>query len=123
MTGLNTQSLTRMRDQITNFLPDTCTLYAVEQVSDGAGGTTDTWTPVEGGTVNCRLDPLLFRDMPQDIFGREAIAAQFTLTVPYDAPIAAHQRVELNGDTYEVQSLADDHSWRVARRAYVSRLD
>lgn len=123
MTGLNTQSLTRMRDQITHFLPDTCTLYEVQRVSDGAGGTTDTWSPVEGGTVGCRLDPVLFREMPHDIAGREAIAGNFILTVPYDAPIAPHQQVQINSDTYEVQALADDHSWRVVRRAYLSRLD
>lgn len=123
MTGLNAKRLKQMRDQLLQLLPDTATLYEAQRVMDGAGGFSTTWVPVAGGTVPCRLDPLYYREQLSDAAGQAVLEANFVLTMPHDAPIAAHQRVEINGALYHVLTMADVHSWRVARRAYLIRYD
>lgn len=114
--------LARMRAQIP--LPDTAVISAMTAVSDGAGGWTETWATVTGGTVACRLDPI--RSSSSGIVtvpGREGLIVQYQLTTEYDAPLAVNRRVTIGGDTYEVVQLADDHSWNVSRRALLSRID
>jgi hypothetical protein len=39
------------------------------------------------------------------------------LTVPYDANIAQGDKVTVGGRTYDVRTVADDHSLRAVRRA------
>lgn len=121
MTGLSDVTLSRMREQFAGMLPDTCVLLAPQRVYDGAGGVETTYTPL--ATVACRLDPLYYRVSQSEIGDMEITTSHFLLTVPFDAPLAAEQRVELSGGIYRVLTLADTHSWRVARRAYVLRYD
>jgi hypothetical protein len=124
MTGLNESTLARMRTQFAGLLPDVCTLLEPQRVADGAGGVTTTYVPVAGGVdIPCRLDPLFYRVSQTEVGGMEVTTAHFLLTVAHDAPLEAEQRVVFSGATYRVLTLADMHSWRVARRAYVLRYD
>jgi hypothetical protein len=123
MTGLNATMLAKMRTQFVNFLPDTCTIERATRTPDGAGGWSETWTLVSGGTVKCRLDPLYTRDQVETVGAKEGFVSEYLLTVPYDAPLESSYRVVLNGDTYQVRMLLADHSWRVARRAYIARVE
>lgn len=123
MTGLNESTLAQMRSQFAQLLPDTCVLLAPQRVADDAGGFTTTYVPVAGGAVPCRLDPLFYRMSATELGGMEVTTAHFLLTVPHDAPLEADQRVEISGALYRVLTLADMHSWRLARRAYVLRYD
>lgn len=123
MTGLSEQALNRMRTQFAQFLPDSATIQAMSYLPDGAGGWTEVWQTVVGGTVACRLDAL-FRHNPVDtIATHESVVSEYLLTVPFDAPLDVHQRVIINGETYQVRTLLTDHSWRVAKRAYVAKID
>lgn len=114
--------LARMRAQVP--LPDTGVIQAMTATPDNAGGWTETWAAVTGGTVLCRLDPITSRsDAVQTAQAREGLQVDWQATFPYDAPLAVNRRVIINGDTYEVTQLSDDHSWRVSRRALVARID
>ncbi len=122
MTGLSQAALTRMRTQFTQFLPDTVTLQEMTIVPDGAGGWTETWQTVSGGVIACRLD-VRYRHYPIDTVADHPISVtEYLLTVPFDAPLEAHQRALINGETYQVRTLFSDHSWRVAKRAYVTHM-
>lgn len=123
MTGLNSDALNRMRAQFQQLLPDTCTIEQLTPVSDGAGGWSESWQAVPGGTVACRLDPLLSREQLEVAAGQPHEISEYLLTVPFDAPLAPAHRVVVNGQAYQVRHLMADHSWRVARRAYVTRLE
>lgn len=123
MTGLSTEALTRMREQFEQFLPDICLIQRLTTVSDGAGGWTELWVLESGGAVKCRLDPVYSREQIEAVANRESTVTEYIITVPYDAPLAPSRRVVVNNVNYQVRSLLTDHSWRVARRAYVSRVD
>lgn len=121
MTGLSETALTRMRTQFAQFLPDTATLQAKTITSDGAGGWTETWQTVSGGVVACRLD-VRYRHHPLETVAEQPITiTEYMLTVPFDAPLEAHQRAVINGEVYQVRTLLTDHSWRVAKRAYITQ--
>lgn len=123
MTGLSQEALNRMRTQFAQFLPDSADIQAMTYVPDGAGGWSEVWQTVVGGSVACRLDALFQNNPVETIAAHEATVSEYLLTVPYDAPLDVHQRVIINGEIYQVRTLLTDHSWRVAKRAYVAKID
>lgn len=115
--------LSAMRAQVLARLPDTAIIQALSKVSDGAGAFTETWGAVSGGTVLCRVDPLGTNTTEARVVAnREALEVSYRLTVPYDAPIEQNNRVVVDGRTYEVVSLAIDHSWNVSKRAIITEI-
>lgn len=115
--------LATMRAQVNARLFDTAVIHAVGKVSDGAGAFTETWSAVVGGTVLCRVDPLGQNATGSRVVAsREALEVSYRLTLPYDAPIAQNNRVVVNGKTYEVVSLAVDHSMNVSKRAIITEI-
>jgi hypothetical protein len=119
--GISSRMLTRMRSQVGELLPDTCVIYA-------PGGSINSFGELEAaltnaGTVACRLDPLKSRSGADEAAAQEVMVAEYVLTLPYNAPVGIDYRFVIGGDTYEVTTMADDHSWRVSRKLYVSRTD
>lgn len=94
-------------------LPDIAVLSTLTQVSDGEGGTTDTWTT--SGTVMCRLDNLSGSRKP--VAASVQAFNSWILTVPYDTEIDTLTRVFVNEYTFTVLAVSDVGSWRVVRRA------
>lgn len=123
--SLTTSQLTQMRTQLSTRLPDSAIIQAPTYPGDSAGGPgTANYTAVGGGTVACRLDPVdSVAEHIQILSARENLKVVYRLVVPYDAPLAKDCRVLINGDTFEILALADQHSWRVCRRALVGRLE
>jgi head-tail adaptor len=116
---LTDAELDSLRDDIEALtMPDTAVItratYGTVE-SYGYGGTV-TWSAV--GTASARVDPVR-RDnsRDEDIAGREAGVDYRQLTVPYDANIAQGDKVTVGGRTYDVRTVADDHSLRAVRRA------
>lgn len=116
---INDFTLSKLRDQMPTVLPDLAELYDPQHVADGEGGASTTWALA--GTVRCRLDPIFYHTDLDAEFGQPTTQLNFLLTVPYDAPIRPHQLVVINGREYRIVTLADDHSWRVAKRAHLTR--
>lgn len=120
MSYLTDADLAIMRADVAQMLPDSCVLQAASRASDGAGGWTETWAGVTGGTVACRVDPLSARAANEIEIGRETITELLRLTVPYDAPLDEAERVEIGGAAWEIVSRDAKHSWRVSRRAVIA---
>lgn len=72
--------------------------------------------------IPCRLD-ISKHYRSEESFGQEAIVNDFELHVPYDAPIFADHKIELNGDIYEVRKLLDTNTWAITKVALVNRVD
>ena len=73
-------------------------------------------------TVNCALA----RDSGSQMdaaAGRELEKNWYMLTVPATVAIVPDDTIVIGGDTYSVMRLWDDHSFRVARRAVVVKVD
>ena len=119
---LDDDQLNSFRADVVNMLPGTAILSASTVVSDGAGGWTDSYVPISGGTVACRVDPLRQRGTRIEVqVGRETLEETYQFTVPWDAPLTGvNMRVEVAGRTYEVIQLEAYHSWNVSRRGVIS---
>ncbi len=122
MSLLSDAELTEMREFVeANVLPSTCTIQVpTETNTKGSVATTyaNTYT-----SVPCRI-------MPARNEGREYVTgekvtrrATYVLTLPFDQAIDATYRVIVDGDTYEVLGVWDDHNFRTARRADVVKVN
>lgn len=117
MVGLTAAQLARMRQTLTNMLPQSATLQTVTRTSDGMGGWTESLST--GTVVKCRLDPHSPTAAEALAGDMETVAVRYRLTVPYDAPLTAASRVTVDGHTYRVIQVDADHAWRLSRRALV----
>lgn len=117
---LGAADLTRMRAEVARMLPGAAIIQELTAASDGAGGVTETWAAVTGGTVACRIDPLRRVAQIESTGMAEAIVLEYQVTLPYDAPISAQNRLVIEGTAYEVRQLDAVHSWNVSRRARVA---
>lgn len=117
---LETTFLELMRAQVARTLPATCTIVTAARTPDGAGGWSEVWGAVAGGTVACRLDP--YGGDAELAAGAAGLRYSYRLSVPHDAPLTPGCRVQIGGTVYQVQRLDTDHDWRVVRRAIVERV-
>jgi hypothetical protein len=120
MTSLTSTELAQIREAIDDLLPDECDILSVTQVSDGAGGITDTWGTLSA-SVPCRLD---FSNP-----GKESQAnASYTafkmgmLSVPYDTVVTTANRISKDGETYDVKGVNNAQSWIGVKRLSVERV-
>jgi SPP1 family predicted phage head-tail adaptor len=115
---LTDAELDSLRDDIEReLLPDTVVITRATHgtaESYGYGGTV-AWPAV--GTAAARVDPMRRNNGGDEIAAREAGVDERQLTVPYDANIAQGDKVTVGGRTYDVRTVADDHSLRAVRRA------
>jgi hypothetical protein len=116
---LSAAELNAMREAIDDLFPDTCSILSVTQVSDGAGGLTDSWGTLS--TAICRLD----FSSP----GREAQSnASYVpfksgmVSMPYDTTITTSHRVLIGSETYDVKGVNLNQSWIGVKRVSVERV-
>jgi SPP1 family predicted phage head-tail adaptor len=107
-----------MRSTLAQLMPDTCNLLTATNVSDGAGGNTQTWGTASSG-VACRLDPE--RAIEQLAAGAVQPFTRYVLTLPYNTTITSAYRVEHGGITYNVIGVDADKSWQATRRAKLEK--
>lgn len=121
MVGLTDAQLAIMRAQVERMLPGTVVIQSVTEVSDGAGGWTEAWAAVAGGTVSARVDPVTQRQAIELNIAQEQIEDLRQLTVSWDAPLGEGERVLYESEAWEIVSRVADHSWNVSRRAVIMR--
>lgn len=121
-TNLSDTQLARMRAAALHLMPGSAIIQSTALVADGAGGFAETWTAVTGGSVPCRVDPVHLRSQIERAGGAEAMALEYTVTLPHDAPAAPGHRLLIDGQTYEIRRIADEHSWRIVKRCEVTRI-
>lgn len=101
-------------------MPDTAQIERLTAVSDGMGGSTETWAVV--ATYACRLSRLpqmpIERELEDALQGR----VPFTLYLPFDADATAADRVVCLGDRFEVVGVHNPTSYQVHVRCTLARL-
>lgn len=122
---LRDSDLSYMREYAARMLPDTCVVLEETRTANGAGKWTSAWTPVSGGTLACRMDVVRGRIIQAPtVGGREALAAQFLLSVEHDTTaLAVNRRVRHGAYTYDIAQLIDAHSEAVVKQALLTRID
>lgn len=120
--GLTQDQLAAMRADVAQLLPDTCIITANNRTSDGAGGWTDNWQPITGGTVACRCDPMPQRRFIEAYALREGMLNFYVVSLPYNAPVSADQRFLVNGMTLEVREIHEKKSWQTHIQVNVAQV-
>lgn len=107
-----------MRDTISDMFPDVCTILSEALSSDGQGGQTSSWGTV-ATNVACRFDEASQYGANQLVPAGAALreAHRYTLSLPYNTTINAHDRVEIGSDTYNVVNVNVGVSWIAVMRA------
>lgn len=85
-----------IRKTVNGFLPGTVVIQAWIPQNDGAGGFTEGWTAVAGGTVAGRIDPISYGQL-ETLALAEGLKIQYHITVPYDAPVSVGNRFLTGG--------------------------
>jgi hypothetical protein len=114
---LTDSDLAMMRETIAQMFPDTCNILSEALAADGQGGQTSTWGTV-ATNIPCRFDEQSTQSnqlVPAGAALREA--HRYTLSLPYNQSIAAHDRVEVGSNTYHVVSVNAGISWQAVTRA------
>lgn len=104
--------LSFMRSAQAQALPDTCDVKRASRASDGAGGTTLTWSTIYSD-IPCRIASGTATERQGD--GSVRVMRQTVLTLAHDRTVQQGDRVVSGGRTYEVDGVLE-HSWRSARR-------
>ncbi len=116
--GLTTDALTRMRAQAEQLLPGSCIIKAITSTNDGAGGWTESLSTL--ATVACRMDAMPAKSRTEADGAKESHTTYYTLTVPYDAPVAAGRVVVVDGTTYQIAEVHTAENWPVTRRCRIA---
>ncbi|MGQ9809704.1 MAG: head-tail adaptor protein, partial [Armatimonadota bacterium] len=83
------------------------------RASDGAGGFTETWTPV--ATAACRLSPLGQTPQEQVIAARLTNISGWVVTLPALTDVRPTDRLVIGSRTFEVVGILTG-SWEISRR-------
>lgn len=116
MTSLSTKELDRIRSDIGDTLPDTCTIMSPTYTQDNFGGFTQVFGTASAN-VPCRLDVIKPRE--QVIDGKNTHFTQFMVSLPWDTTISPNYRVVIGSDTFNVVGISPAKSWNVVKRAVV----
>jgi len=120
--GISAGELTAMRAVAEQAMTATCTIQTFTNTPDGMGGFSQSWANTYTSVV-CRLAARNVAGSDQLEGDQFKAVTSWVLTVPYDQVVTVQNRVVIGGDTFEVESLQDDHDYRTARRLYLRRVD
>ena len=115
-----TRTLELTKQQFAKILPDTCNILSATNTPNDQGGFTQTWGTTTAG-VKCRVDPA---------GGQEQIVADslrpfssWILTVKADTTITEQNRVEFDGNTYNVTGIINDgSSWHIVTKVKMEKV-
>jgi head-tail adaptor len=112
---LSNVELSQIRADIALLLPDTCDVLEVTYTSDSAGGNTETWGTVSGGsTLPCRVD---YRTGRETFTGGAIVPyQQAVISLAYDETITAANRIQIGTNIFSVQAVNTGQSWKGVAR-------
>ncbi len=114
---LSAAELAGMRAAQEAALPDTCHIRVRTKISDGQGGSTETWSTV---VTACRIRPMS-NEQVQRFADRLVGVSGWVITLPYGTAVALGDQVRLDGVDYEVVGTNDGESLQTALRVYATR--
>jgi hypothetical protein len=118
---LTNAQIVRMRAVALEALPGTAVIYNNALTSDSGGGYTEAFTPRTGGTVACRVSPLVQGGSEGEEGDRIEADAQYIITLPATTTVETDDRIAVAGITYNVV-VVRDRSWEITRRVEVKKV-
>lgn len=111
---LSAAELAAMRSTADAALADTCTIQRKTSVSDGGGGTTDTW-PDHATGIACRIAPAGGGETGT-AGDRVNDETTHIVTLPALTDITEADRLTIDGQTYEATAVRKRGAWEITRR-------
>lgn len=115
--ALTADELAEARATLLESLPDLATIKHRVSVPSGGGG--QVWTFPDALVVACRLSPIAGGEETGTVqSGPKRISDETThmLTIPHGTPIAHEDRVDVDGELFEVTYAHRRTTWEVSRR-------
>lgn len=114
---LTPEELAEMRQDEAQAYPDTCTIATKSEVSDGMGGTTESYVPTYTG-VPCFLSGVMSAGKKQEEIVASILEGRqgWYVGVPYNQPVALTDRIIVLGHALEVVLATIPQSWELTRR-------
>lgn len=110
---LSAQELSGLRSTLSASMPDQVVVSRSTATSDGMGGQSEVWAAA--GTVAARISPA--GAGLDDLVGGEAVnVAPWVVTVPHGTNITDRDRIEWQGQTFEVIGVNAPRSWSACVR-------
>ena len=97
-----------------------CTISRKAEVSDGAGGQTDTWNTV--ATTVCSVAPALATDNEEIQELRLGLVSGWIIGLPVGTDVTILDRIVANGITYEVNNIRAPRTIQIAVDCVCSRV-
>lgn len=117
---LTSAQIAGMRATAERALPETCVVQRKTAVSDGGGGTTESWAS-HVTDVPCRIAPLGGGET--GTAGSRVIdETTHVVTLPAGEDITEADRVVVDARTYEVTVVRDRGEWELSRRVEVKEV-
>lgn len=125
--ALTSDELSDIRDDVGDLMPDTCTISLVTETADTIGYPARVYT-TRASNVTCRMDPITSTSLT----GIEYVSKQknyivtegmYMLTLPHGTTIQETDRVTYNSQTFDVEHVDDDKSWRASVRCLVKKIE
>jgi len=124
--GLTAAELTDIRADVEDLLPSTCEIQELTTANNAIGEAVKSYATRSGASaIACRLDPMIppggwetlggFMDLTKYV-------GKWILTLPYDTVITLNDRVIINSNTFEVDHLDDDKSWKASVRCTLEKV-
>ncbi len=98
---LQEDELAYLREDAASMLPDDVSVIRMVNLPDGAGGQQVSWESM-GTTLKGRLASATKAPTETQEGGRQLAIIGWKLLLPWDADIQATDRLEINGETFEV---------------------
>ena len=96
------EELVALRADIEKMFTDTCVVKRKTKVSNGAGGSMESWS--DAASYPCRIAPAKSGD-ETTIGGAVKSVKPVVVILPYDADVTTADRLAISGATYEVTAL------------------
>lgn len=116
---LSSRELAQLRVDLSDLLPDTCTI--LRPTASNSNGYAPETLGTAATSVLCRIDPN-GRGATEVVAGREGNVTDYILTLQYNENIQDGDKVVIGSTTYNVTQLFDNHSLNGVKRAWLSQI-
>lgn len=117
---MDSQTLARVRAQVSSLLNDTCTILRAMPTVDSSGYPAENFGTAVANAP-CRLLPRNLRDNKGVVADKEQGRSYYTLVLAYDADLRDGDRVQVGTVTYEVVQIDTDRSDHTDKQAILAR--
>lgn len=114
---LSAAELSAMRAAQAETFVETCQIERVSRVSDGKGGTNESWAVI--ATEPCRF--AISNKVQRASDGVLRSVTESIITLRWDADVTIADRLVYNGKTHSITGFSD-HTWITAKRCVVQEI-